>query len=132
MKKQYGAIPFIRGDDGVEVVMITSTNGYWIFPKGQYEKDKGKGGTAELEAFEEAGVVGKLLKKNFYRTKVYTKSGERVHLTLYALAVDTVYKEWKEDDRRKRKVLSIAKAKKLITSDELMNCLKKFERDFLI
>lgn len=130
MQKQYGAIPFMHGDNGIEVVMITSASGYWIFPKGRYEDDLGKGGTAELEAYEEAGVKGKLFKKNSYHTKVYIKSGEQVHLTLYALEVKSIYEEWKEDERRKRKILPIAKARKLISSDELMECLEKFERDF--
>jgi len=132
MQKQYGVIPFVRGEKGIKVVLITSANGYWIFPKGQYEKDLGKSGTAELEAYEEAGVKGVLLKKNTYRTKVYIKSGEQVHLTLYALEVRTLSKKWKEDFRRERKVLSIAKARKLITSDRLMDCLEKFERDFVL
>lgn len=132
MQKQYGAIPFVRGEKGIEVVMITSANGYWIFPKGQFEKEHGKRGTAELEAYEEAGVKGAVLKKNAYRTMVYIKSGEQVGLTLYALEVHTLSKKWKEDYRRERKVLSIAKAKKLITSDGLMDCLEKFERDFVL
>ena len=132
MQRQYGVIPFVRGEKGIEVVMITSANGYWIFPKGQYEKDLGKSGTAELEADEEAGIKGLLLKKNVYRTKVYIKSGERVNLTLYALEVRTLSKKWKEDYRRERRVLSIAKAKKMITSDKLMECLEKFERDFVL
>lgn len=132
MQKQYGVIPFVRGEKEIEVVLITSTSGYWIFPKGHYEKEHGKRGTAELEAYEEAGVKGVLLKKNTYRTKVYIKSGEQVHLTLYALEVRTLCKRWKEDYRRERAVVSIAKAKKRITSDELMDCLEKFERDFVL
>ncbi|MDF7824551.1 hypothetical protein P4B35_11045 [Pontiellaceae bacterium B12227] len=130
MEKQYGAIPFVRGDEGIEVVMITSASGYWIFPKGRFETDHGKGGTARLEALEEAGVEGKLFKKNSYKARVYIKSGERVRLTLYPLEVRTIHEAWKEDFRRKRKILSVAKAKKLITSDELLACLEKFERDF--
>jgi 8-oxo-dGTP pyrophosphatase MutT (NUDIX family) len=132
MKKQYGAIPFVRSDDGINVVMITSASGYWIFPKGQYEEKLGKRGTAEMEALEEAGVKGKVLKENTYRTKVIIRSGDQVHLTLYPLEVRSLSKKWKEDYRRERRVLSIADAKKLITSDKLMECLEKFERDFVI
>lgn len=130
MQKQYGAIPFLREDGATKVVMITSAAGYWIFPKGQYEEDKGKAGTAALEAQEEAGVKGRILKHNAYRTKVYVKSGEQVRLTLYAMEVDTVCKTWKEDCRRKRKILTFKEAKKLILSDGLLKCLEKFERDF--
>ncbi|MDF7800618.1 NUDIX domain-containing protein [Pontiellaceae bacterium B1224] len=132
MQKQYGVIPFLRGDRGIEVVMITSASGFWIFPKGQYEKEHGKRGTAELEAFEEAGVKGKLLKKNSYRTKVYIRSGEQVRLTLYAFEVRSLSAKWKEDYRRERRVVSIDEAKKLISSHKLMQCLEKFERDFVL
>lgn len=130
MRKQYGTIPFVREDGKIKVVMITSASGYWIFPKGQYEEDEGKAGTAAMESMEEAGVEGRILKNNAYRTKVFIKSGEEVHLTLYAMKVDVIHDQWEEDHRRERKVLNLKEAKKLISSDELLKCLKKFERDF--
>lgn len=130
MQKQYGAIPFVREKGVLKVVLVTSAGGYWIFPKGRYEEDEGKAGTARLEALEEAGVDGRVLKNKAYRTKVYVKSGDRVALTLYAMEVDTVYDKWDEDYRRKRKVLPIEAAKKLISSDGLLKCLEKFARDF--
>lgn len=132
MIKQYGTIPFVRDNDGIKVVLITSAGGYWIFPKGRYEKDLGKQGTAALESFEEAGVKGKLYRKHAYRTKVAIKSGERVRLTLYPLEVETVYDQWDEDYRRERRIVSISKAVKLIDSAALISCLRHFERDFLI
>ncbi|VGO12957.1 hypothetical protein PDESU_01511 [Pontiella desulfatans] len=131
MQKQYGAIPFVHEDGELKVVLVTSASGYWIFPKGRYEKDRGKLGTAELEAYEEAGVKGKLLKKKAYRTKVVIRSGERVHLTLYALEVRTIHEKWLESDRRKRVIVSVQKAGKLIDSDALKDCLRRFQRDFL-
>jgi len=131
MLKQYGAIPFLQDDGELKVVLVTSASGYWIFPKGQYEDDLGKQGTAELEAFEEAGVKGKLLGKNRYRTKVVVKSGETVRLILYPLEVQKVFDSWQEDDRRKRKVVSVPKALKLMDSDALKDCLRKFQRDYL-
>jgi 8-oxo-dGTP pyrophosphatase MutT (NUDIX family) len=132
MQKQYGAIPFIRGENGIEVILVTSASGYWIFPKGQHEKAHGKSGTAKLEALEEAGVKGKIFKKHAYRTKVIIRSGEQVRLTLYPLEVRTFSIKWKEASRRQRRVVSIEEAKKLITSDKLMRCLEKFERDFVM
>ncbi|VGO23048.1 NUDIX hydrolase [Pontiella sulfatireligans] len=131
MMKQYGAIPYVREDDGIKVVLITSASGYWIFPKGRFEEDLGKQGTAEEEAYEEAGVKGKIRKNNTYRTKVVIKSGERVHLTLYALEVKTVLNKWPEAGRRKRKIVSLAKAEELMDSDALKGCLRHFFRDML-
>jgi len=130
MEKQYGVIPFIRDSGELKVVLVTSANGFWIFPKGRYEKELGKQGTAALEALEEAGVQGRLYKKNPYRTKVTIKSGERVRLTLYAMKVDKIQSEWQEDNRRKRVVVTIAKAKKMIDSEALKACLMQFDRDY--
>jgi 8-oxo-dGTP pyrophosphatase MutT (NUDIX family) len=132
MQKQYGAIPYVRKEDGIHVILITSARGYWIFPKGQYEEDRGKRGTAELEAYEEAGVKGRLNRKLSYCTKVVIGNGDRVHLTLYPLEVKTICKTWKEDRRRERKLIPVAEAKLKITSAELLDCLEKFERDFII
>jgi 8-oxo-dGTP pyrophosphatase MutT (NUDIX family) len=132
MLKQYGTIPFIREKGKIKVVLVTSTAGYWIFPKGRYEKGRGKRGTAELEALEEAGVKGKLHRKCNYRTKVVIKSGDRVKLTLYALEVKILHDEWPEDRSRKRTVVTVEEAEKLIDSDALRSCLRRFERDFLM
>jgi 8-oxo-dGTP pyrophosphatase MutT (NUDIX family) len=133
MLKQYGAIPFVRDKkDKIKIVLITSASGYWIFPKGQYEDDLGKAGTAELEAWEEAGVKGRLLKKVQYRTKVVIKSGDQVRLTLYPLEVSKLHEEWPEAYRRERVVVTVDEAKKRISSDALQECLDKFCRDFLI
>ena len=130
MLKQYGAIPYLKEEGELKVVMITSANGYWIFPKGRHEEKLGKHGTAEQEALEEAGVKGKIRGDNAYRAKVFIKSGERVSLTLYALEVKVIQTEWEEDGRRKREVVSLAEAEKRITSPELLACLRKFARDF--
>lgn len=130
MQKQYGAIPYMYEKGKLKVVMITSASAYWIFPKGRFEEELGKTGTAELEALEEAGVEGKADKKISYQTEVFIKNGDVVCLILYPLKVKTIYDEWDEDYRRKRKVLTIKEAKKLITSDALVTCLKKFEADF--
>jgi 8-oxo-dGTP pyrophosphatase MutT (NUDIX family) len=131
MLKQFGTIPFIREDNGIKVVLITSASGYWIFPKGQYEEDLGKQGTAEMETFEEAGVKGTLFVHHRYRTRVCIKSGERVRLTLYPLEVETLFDQWEEQDRRERRIVSISEAKELMDSKELITCLDHFQRDFL-
>ena len=130
MVKQYGAIPFVYDDGELKVVLVTSAAGYWIFPKGSYEKKLGKEGTAALEALEEAGVEGRIDKRNAYHAKVFAKSGDRVSLTLYPLEVGTMHSEWDEDYRRKRTLATMAEAEKLITSEELAECLFAFQQDY--
>ena len=130
MNRQYGAIPFLRDESGIRVVLITSASGCWIFPKGRYEKRLGKPGTARMEALEEAGVKGRLHRKPRYRAKVQIRSGDRVRLTLYPLEVKTLLERWDEKERRKRQIVTIEEAAKLIDSDALLTCLHQFEDDF--
>lgn len=129
--KQYGAIPFVREDGTVKVVLITSANGYWIFPKGNFEEKHGKIGTARLEAFEEAGVKGRIDSGRVYRANVAIGSGKRARLILFPLEVSKLLKKWPEDFRRERRIVTLPDADRLIMSDGLKKCLTGFARDYL-
>jgi 8-oxo-dGTP pyrophosphatase MutT (NUDIX family) len=131
MIKQYGAIPFTRDDGTIRVVLVTSAGGCWIFPKGNFEEEFGKCGTAELESFEEAGVKGKVLPHPVYRAKIMIRGGIKARLMLYPLEVQQVFDQWPEDDRRQRRIVTLNEADQLIDSRGLKRCLGGFARDFL-
>ncbi len=58
---QFGALPYKIVDGQVVVLLITSRGrGKWIFPKGRQMEGKTPWESAELEAYEEAGVVGEI------------------------------------------------------------------------
>src|SRR4051794_41830716 len=59
--KQYAALPFRRNQNRLEVLLITTRNqGRWSVPKGWPIERTTPHGTAAIEAFEEAGVLGKI------------------------------------------------------------------------
>ena len=128
--KQYGAIPYIHDEGELKVILITSANGFWIFPKGNFEEEHGKSGTARLEAYEEAGVKGHIDTDRPYRANVSIGGGRRARLVLYPLEVRKLYEEWPEADRRERRIVNLADADELIDSEELKKCLGTFARDF--
>lgn len=132
VKKQYGVIPYLNGKkNGQKIVLVTSkTNGYWIFPKGNLVKKKNKFQSAAQEAFEEAGVRGKINEDISYTIEF--QHSETTHkITLFPMKVETVLDEWPEMNDRKRKVVSVSKAMDLITLDDLRNCLISWQEDFL-
>jgi 8-oxo-dGTP pyrophosphatase MutT (NUDIX family) len=131
MIKQYGAIPYLVKKGELHVVLVTSASGCWIFPKGNLEEDLGKCATARLEALEEAGVKGTIHPKNAYRATVMISGDKTARLLLYPLEVDKIHEEWSEDNRRKRAIVNVADACKLIESEELKKCLWHFASDFL-
>ena len=59
--KQYAALPFRRNQNRLEVLLITTRNkGRWSVPKGWPIERTTPHGTAAIEAFEEAGLLGKI------------------------------------------------------------------------
>ena len=58
---KWGVVPFrVLASEKVEVLIISTRQKNWSFPKGNLMKDIGPRRTALLEAYEEAGIDGNL------------------------------------------------------------------------
>jgi len=56
-----GVIPYGRRDGAVEVLLITSSDGqHWVIPKGVIEPGMSAAESAAKEAYEEAGIRGRV------------------------------------------------------------------------
>lgn len=74
-RQQYAALCFRHADngEGVEILLVTSrTSGRWIIPRGWPMKRKKPHEAAAIEAWEEAGVRGRV-KKNAVGRYTYLK-----------------------------------------------------------
>ncbi len=131
VKKQYGVIPYVdEKKHGRRIILITSrTNGYWIFPKGNPVKGKNGLQSAAQEAYEEAGLRGKITKDVSY-SFTFTHLGKNYKTVLYPMKVETLLDDWPEIKERKRKTVSVSEALELITITELRKCLNAWKRDF--
>jgi CYTH domain-containing protein len=122
LKYQIGALPFLfRGGRLHFVIVTNSAQSRWIIPKGQQESDMSRQEVAVMEAMEEAGVIGSCLPG--LRMSCHCK-GEKT-LYIYPLKVTTVLKKWPEKDWRKRAVLPVHKALKMIRDPELSQCIQR-------
>ncbi|AUX78435.1 NUDIX hydrolase [Sinorhizobium fredii] len=65
LRQQVAALPFrISESKSIEILLITSRDtGRFIIPKGWRKKGQKKSDSAAREAYEEAGLVGKLGRK---------------------------------------------------------------------
>lgn len=65
-RQQYAALCFRYADGGtIEILLVTSrTSGRWIIPRGWPMKRKKPHQAAAIEAWEEAGVRGRVRRKN--------------------------------------------------------------------
>jgi len=108
--RQSGVIPFRRGSDGPEVLLITSrTRKRWILPKGVVEPELTPAVSAVNEAFEEAGVRGRLTEPSL-GSFTYAKWDGICTVEVFAMAVDEVLDEWPERAERSRRWLPLADA----------------------
>jgi len=59
-RRQVAAVCYRRGRRGIEFLLVQTRGGRWIFPKGGVEPGLTQAQSAALEAFEEAGVHGRM------------------------------------------------------------------------
>jgi CYTH domain-containing protein/8-oxo-dGTP pyrophosphatase MutT (NUDIX family) len=129
LEYQIAALPYLFRRGSLHLVIVTnSAQSRWILPKGQPEPDMPKQDVAIMEAMEEAGVIGSCLPG--LRVS-YQHKGEKT-LYIYPLKVTTVLKKWPEMEWRKRLVLPVNKALKMISDPELSECIKRLAPRLLI
>jgi len=63
--EQVAAVCYRIGRGGIEFLLVQTRNGRWTFPKGGVEPGLTHAQTAALEAFEEAGVHGRMEQASF-------------------------------------------------------------------
>lgn len=122
--RQVAAIPFRLSQDGdIEVMLVTSrTTKRFIVPKGWPMKGKSGRKAAMIEAQEEAGVLGKIVKQPAGTYSYWKRLSNRfvhVDVIVYLLEVTEELADWQEAKRRQRAWLAPTDAAMLIDEPDL-------------
>jgi len=131
-RTQFAALPWRRNADGeVEVLLITSRETRrWVIPKGWPIKGMKSAKSAAREAFEEAGVAGKIGKTRIggYAYDKRLKNGRLQHVRVasFALNVESEAEVYPELGQREKRWLPLADAAALVAEPELMVVLATF------
>ena len=123
MKRVIAAYCFKGKGKKHRVVVITSSTGRWIIPKGQVEDDLRNREVALEEAWEEAGIRGKL--KGTMREFVVNRGG-RALWKVFPVKIKTMADSWPEKKHRKRRLVRVEEALSLIDNADLRRALRKF------
>ena len=100
--RQACVIPFHRlGDDNSFCLITSFTNQRWIFPKGIVDGDESLEETGLKEAFEEAGLHGRVVGSPLGRYED-SKWGAVLDVTVLLMEVERADKTWLEDVRQRR------------------------------
>jgi 8-oxo-dGTP pyrophosphatase MutT (NUDIX family) len=130
-RQQYAALPWRQGKDGVEILMITSRETRrWVIPKGWPMITLAAHDAAAQEAWEEAGVRGKVdaLPVGVFRYRKRMKSGppQRCRVDVYPLKVSVEAKDWPERRQRNRRWLPALEAARMVEEIELRAIIEAF------
>ena len=122
---QSGVIPFRYKKRKLEVMLITSMGGrHWKIPKGIIEPELSAQESAQQEAFEEAGIRGKIIRQSIGEYQ-YSKWGGNCNVKVFPFIVEEITDEYPESDLRKRKWVNIDKAVSLVDIKKLGKLIKQ-------
>ena len=130
--RQAAALPyrFVVGRDGpIEVLLITSSAGRWIIPKGDIDHGVEPHVAAEREAFEEGGVRGRIGRRSigtFHTRKEQNGAAVPVEVDVFPLEVTEQLDRWPEMGQRQRRWLSVGEAAEAVAEPELVPIIKAF------
>jgi 8-oxo-dGTP pyrophosphatase MutT (NUDIX family) len=131
-RAQLAALPWRTSATGeVEVLLITSRDTRrWVIPKGWPIKGLKAGEAAAREAFEEAGVTGRIEDKKLgiYRYEKRLASGrlQSVRVAVYGLQVADEAVSWPEAEQREKLWTTPIAAADLVQEPELAELLRSF------
>jgi 8-oxo-dGTP pyrophosphatase MutT (NUDIX family) len=109
-RDQAGVIPFRRRRDAVEICLIRDKGGKkWKIPKGFVDPGETARQTALKEAWEEAGLRGRLV-GSAIGSYAYEKWNLELIVAVFLMEVRTTEAEWEESESRERIWAPIEKA----------------------
>ncbi len=131
-RPQCAALPY-RLASGLEILLVTSREtGRWVIPKGWTMRSKTRREVAALEALEEAGVEGRIVKKSLgaYNYQKILRSGQSqaCRVTVYALQVTTQHDSWREQDQRSSQWFAWDAAAAAVDEPGLTRLIKRFAK----
>ncbi len=112
--RQCAALPFRQADGETQVLLVTSRETKrWVLPKGWTEKCGGAK-QAEREAFEEAGIRGRINPKPIghyaYPKRLNDGATVTCEVDVFPLAVDELLEDWPEKSQRERRWFTLPQA----------------------
>ncbi len=137
VRSQFGALPWRLTDGKLEILLITSRDtGRWIIPKGWPMDGATPAQAAATEAYEEAGVEGKLshMVIGFYGYLKHIDKADRdktdglpIVVAVFPIRVKKLLADWPEKAERKRQWFPARKAATMVAEPELRRIIKHFD-----
>jgi 8-oxo-dGTP pyrophosphatase MutT (NUDIX family) len=113
--EQVAAICYRVGKSGIEFLLVQTRNRRWTFPKGSTEPGLTHAQAAALEAFEEAGVHGRIEESSF--TRYFKRGNAKTSIAVNAHLCEVTRLDPPQEANRNRTWFSSDKAKWSLRQD---------------
>ncbi|MBW4644016.1 MAG: NUDIX hydrolase [Goleter apudmare HA4340-LM2] len=124
--QQSGVIPYRMQNGKIEVLLITTRDRQrWVIPKGGISNGMSPPESAAKEAWEEAGVIGRV-NADEIGTYKYRKRGNTYKVKIYLLPVEIFSEDYPEASHRQRQWLELTTAIQQIKKRSLQRIFKGF------
>ena len=132
VRTQFAALPYRIVQGKPQVLLITSREtGRWIIPKGWPEDGMTAPESAAREAWEEAGIVGRMSETCLgiysYLKALDSKDRLPIVVAVFPIKVGKLAKTFPETGQRKRKWFTRKKAAARVQEPELRLMLRNFD-----
>ncbi|MBI1492572.1 NUDIX hydrolase [Halocynthiibacter styelae] len=132
VRTQFGALCYRYHNDKLQVLLISSRGvGRWVIPKGWPMDEKTPAEASATEAFEEAGVKGKVYETclGLYSTMREAPGDELIPciVAIFPMKVKELLDDYPEADERSREWFTPKKAASLIDEPELAQIIRNFD-----
>jgi 8-oxo-dGTP pyrophosphatase MutT (NUDIX family) len=129
-KKQFAALPYRMRGAQLDILLVTTRGKrHWSVPKGWPIKGEKPHFTARLEAYEEAGVIGKVKANSIGRYKhTKQKKGRKIKcdVSLFPLEVHQQRRSWPERGERDAIWLPADSAATMVRDSHLSRLIQCF------
>jgi 8-oxo-dGTP pyrophosphatase MutT (NUDIX family) len=119
-KKHQVAVLAVSSKRAGQILLVTSRNSKsWSLAKGNIDRALGPVETARKEAFEEAGVRGRMMTAPVGTYAHRKSAGGRFRVKVFKMHVQKQLSTWPERKERRRRWVSVKVALKLISNPSL-------------
>jgi 8-oxo-dGTP pyrophosphatase MutT (NUDIX family) len=117
--EQVAAVCYRVRKSGIEFLLVQTSGGRWIFPKGSAEPGLTHAQAAALEAFEEAGVHGRMEEKSFtqYIRPQKGSDSSAIRTTVNVHLCEVLWLDPPQEAGRNPTWFSVDKAKRRLQED---------------
>jgi 8-oxo-dGTP pyrophosphatase MutT (NUDIX family) len=130
-REQVAAVCFRIGKKGIEFLLVRTDRGRWTFPKGAAEPGLSHAQSAALEAFEEAGVHGRMEEASFAQYLHRQRGGKRsvaAGVDVHAHLCEVLRLSPPKESHRKPAWLAPEKTKRRLQRDRTRQCAAELIR----